>query len=118
MSDVGKVLRKTSKFAAKAIGTGIGFVVGGPVGAAAGYKAGDVAGDAVLGAADKGLGAAGIKAPKAQIPKPPGIPTLDTAAQNQQVTDRIRMRRGVLSTIYGGASNSAPAVATKTLLGS
>ena len=54
-----------------------------------------------------------------QTPKPPGIPTLDTAAQNQQVTDRIRMRRGVLQTIYGGGSNAAaPATATKTLLGS
>ena len=118
MSDVVNVAKKISKPVGKVVGTALGFVVGGPVGAAAGYKIGDEAGKAIGGAASKGIEATGIKVPKAQIPKPPGIQTLDTAAQNQQVTDRIRMRRGVLSTIYGGASNSAPAVATKTLLGS
>lgn len=76
---------------------------------------GDVTGIKIL---EKGA-RAGLNRP-AQTPKPPGIPTLDTAAQNQQVTDRIRMRRGVLKTIYGGGSSNAaaPATATKTLLGS
>ena len=46
-----------------------------------------------------------------------GPPTIDMAAQNQAAVDRIRMRRGVLSNIYGGASNAAPSVGTKSLMG-
>lgn len=44
-------------------------------------------------------------------------PTIDMAAQNQAALDRIRMRRGVLSNIYGGSSGSAPSVGTKSLMG-
>ncbi len=46
-----------------------------------------------------------------------GPPTIDMAAQNQAAVDRIRMRRGVLSNIYGGASNATPSVGTKSLMG-
>ena len=46
-----------------------------------------------------------------------GPPTVDTAAQNRAAIDRIRMRRGVLANIYGGASNSSPSVGTKSLMG-
>jgi hypothetical protein len=51
--------------------------------------------------------------------KPGGPPTPDEAAQNQQVTDRIKRRRGVLANLFGGSSAAgAPNTATKTLLGS
>jgi hypothetical protein len=51
--------------------------------------------------------------------KPEGPPTTDEAAQNQQVTDRIKRRRGVLANLYGGgATSGAPSTAVKTLLGS
>lgn len=94
MSDAWKVLKKGTVKVASAFG--------------------DVTGIDIL---EKGA-RKGLNMPK-QTPKPPGIPTLDTAAQNQQVTDRIRMRRGVLQNLYGGTSSAGtPAVATKTLLGS
>lgn len=49
---------------------------------------------------------------------PPGAPTIDTAAQNQQDLDQIRRRRGALANIFGGDSSSgSPSVGTKTLLG-
>jgi hypothetical protein len=50
--------------------------------------------------------------------KPPGVPTIDDAAVNQQMSDRIRLRRGVLQNIYGGATGGTPSVGTKQLLGS
>lgn len=50
---------------------------------------------------------------------PPGAPTQDTAANAAQAQqDALRKRRGVLSTIYGGGSSSgAPAVSSKSTLG-
>lgn len=48
----------------------------------------------------------------------PTAPTIDEATQNRDEYDRIRRRRGVLATLFGGvASGSAPTVATKQLLG-
>jgi len=49
--------------------------------------------------------------------KPSDVPTLDLAAQQQQETDRIARRRGNTANIYAGALGAAPAVASKTLLG-
>lgn len=119
MSDIGKAAKKISKPLGKVVGASIGLLVGGPVGAAAGYKIGDEAGDVLMGGASKAIKASGVKVPKAQAPRMPGAPTVDTAQQGQQIADRIRMRRGVLQNIYGGGSGgSAPAVATKQLLGS
>lgn len=51
----------------------------------------------------------------------PSAPTGDTAATSaRQNQDFLRQRRGVLSNIFAGANQSAPAptVAQKTLLGS
>jgi hypothetical protein len=47
----------------------------------------------------------------------PAAPTIDTATQSIQDVNRLRRRRGVLSTLFGG-SNSTPVTATKQLLGS
>jgi len=47
-----------------------------------------------------------------------GVPQIDEAARNRQQLDRIKRRRGVLANLYGGQSNSAPAIATPQLLGS
>lgn len=50
-------------------------------------------------------------------PPPPGVPNPNDAAnQAQSLTDQMRMRRGLLANIYGGASTAAP-VAGKTSLG-
>jgi len=79
-------------------------MVGGPAGALAGYKVGS--------------GAANAVAPKSGTKEiMPGIPTIDEAAQNRQVADRIRRRRGVMANIYGGALRSAPSAGTKAVLG-
>lgn len=58
----------------------------------------------------------GLEKPKK--PTIPGVPTIDTAAKNIQESDRIRRRKGVLATVFGGASATAPTTASKTLLGS
>lgn len=54
-------------------------------------------------------------------PGPPGpqpAPTQDTAANAAiQTQDMLRRRKGILGNIYAGASPSAPAVASKTQLG-
>jgi hypothetical protein len=55
---------------------------------------------------------------KPDIPKVPGVPTIDQAKQYQQETDRIRRRRGVFANIFGGSSGSAASVGTRALLGS
>jgi hypothetical protein len=36
-------------------------------------------------------------------PKIPGVPQIDEAAKNRDEFDRIRRRRGVLATVYGGS---------------
>lgn len=57
-----------------------------------------------------------LLAPKAP-PPPPGVPNPNDAANAaQQTTDAMRMRRGMLANIYGGASGAAP-VSGKTQLG-
>lgn len=50
----------------------------------------------------------------------PGPPTVDEAARNTEMLDRVRRRKGVLANIFGGSNPDAasPAVGTKTLLGS
>ncbi len=53
----------------------------------------------------------------AKKPKPASTPTMDDAAQRLAQADRIQRRRGVLATLFGGQSNSAPSVGTKTLTG-
>jgi hypothetical protein len=57
----------------------------------------------------------GLKMP--EMPEMPGVPTIDQAAMNQQVTDRILRRRGVLATMFGGASSGTPSVGKTTLGG-
>lgn len=49
----------------------------------------------------------------------PAAPTLDDAAKNRDELDQIKRRKGVLSTIFGGAEPGAasPTVGTKQLLG-
>lgn len=50
-------------------------------------------------------------------PPPPGVPNPNDAANAAlQATDQLRMRRGLLANIYGGAGGPAP-VAGKTALG-
>jgi hypothetical protein len=50
-------------------------------------------------------------------PPPPGPPNPNDAAnQAQNLTDQMRMRRGLLANIYAGGSNTAP-VSGKTTLG-
>lgn len=57
-----------------------------------------------------------LLAPKAP-PAPPGTPNPNDAANAaQQTTDAMRMRRGMLANIYGGAGSGAP-VTGKTQLG-
>lgn len=59
--------------------------------------------------------------PKPRMPTPESprrAPTLDDASMRQQESDRLRRRRGVLANVFGGGTNAAPTVATKTLLGS
>lgn len=56
----------------------------------------------------------------AAAPMQPAPPTIDDAAKNRDELDQIKRRRGVLSTIFGGASADAasPTIGTKVLLGS
>lgn len=57
-----------------------------------------------------------VKAPTQQ--PTPAPPTIDEAAKRRDEVDRIRKRRGVLSTVFGGHTESAnPTVGVKTLLG-
>lgn len=50
-------------------------------------------------------------------PTPPGVPNPNDAANAaQSTTDAMRMRRGMLANIYGGASAQAP-VSGKVSLG-
>jgi len=96
--------------------------------------AGAAGGTAAVGAGAAGIGAsaagaalaagATVLAAKASAPKPLSIagnapPSIDQAKQAQQDTDRLRLRRGVLSNIYGGGATGGgtPQVASKTLLG-
>jgi len=45
-------------------------------------------------------------------------PTIDQAKQAQQAADRLRLRKGVLANVYGGAgATGAPSVGTAKLLG-
>ncbi len=48
----------------------------------------------------------------------PGVPLLDDAQKRRDVSDRLRKRRGVLATLFGGQANTAPAVGQKLLTGS
>ncbi len=91
MSDAWNFLEKGTKKVAKAFGK--------------------VTGIDTLDKAAQGIGG------KDPVKKPPGPPTIDQAAQNQQITDRIRQRRGELRNIYGGGAGAAPTVGTKTLTG-
>lgn len=61
-------------------------------------------------------GVLGLNMP--DLPEIPGVPTIDQAAQNQQYSDRILRRRGILATIFGGSSSSQPNVGRSTLGGS
>lgn len=50
----------------------------------------------------------------------PAPPTIDTAVKNRDDLDRLRKRRGVLATIFGGSAaqdNAATATGSKTTLG-
>lgn len=61
---------------------------------------------------DLGYDAFGPKTP----PTPPGVPNPNDAANAAQTqNDAMRMRRGMLSNIYAGATNSAPVVGKATL---
>ena len=108
MSDAFKAVKsfgkKAGRLATKVLGTAAGFVVGGPIGAVAGYKVGS--------SLSKKLPGGG-----GDVQETGGVPTVDTAAQNQAALSRIRMRKGVLANIYGGSSNAAPSVGTKSLMG-
>lgn len=54
---------------------------------------------------------------KPDVPKIPGVPTIDDARENRQESDRIRRRRGIFANIFAGA-NAAPAtVGTRSLMG-
>ena len=53
---------------------------------------------------------------KPEIPEVPGVPTIDDAKIQQQESDRIRKRRGVLANVFAGNS-AAPSVGTKSLMG-
>lgn len=67
---------------------------------------------------DKGVAGLLGAGPK-KLPPPINTPTQDTAANAVlQQQDALNRRRGVLGTIFGGSGNqSAPSVATKSLLG-
>lgn len=67
---------------------------------------------------DKGVANLLGAGPK-KIPPIPNTPTQDTAANAVlQQQDALNRRKGVLGTIFGGSgAQSAPSVATKSLLG-
>lgn len=51
-------------------------------------------------------------------PETPGLPTLDAAAKDRDITDRLRRRRGLLANLFGGMQrNTQPTVGLKTLTG-
>lgn len=50
-------------------------------------------------------------------PPPPPAPTIDTAAQTEDLSRKFLRRKGRMATYVSGASATAPAVATKQLLG-
>lgn len=54
--------------------------------------------------------AALFKTPK--IPKPPAVPTRDVAAEQQDITDRMRKRRGSAAAILTGAQGDTAPVPT------
>lgn len=54
---------------------------------------------------------------KPDVPKVPGVPTIDDARMRQQESDRIRRRKGALANIFGGASSAPAVVGTRALLG-
>jgi hypothetical protein len=54
---------------------------------------------------------------KPDVPKIPGVPTIDEAKQYQQETDRIRRRRGVFANVFAGNSGGSASVGTRALLG-
>lgn len=61
-----------------------------------------------------------FKRPKINVPEPPPTPTIDQARQSQDITDRMRRRRGRAASVLTGPQGdpTAPATAAKTLLGS
>jgi hypothetical protein len=49
-------------------------------------------------------------------PAPPGVPNPNDAANLAQANvDSMRMRRGLMANIYGGATNQTPVTGTTTL---
>lgn len=51
-----------------------------------------------------------------ELPDAPRAPTIDDAAQNRDMQDRIRRRRGVLANIFAGnATGSGPSGGNSTL---
>lgn len=65
---------------------------------------------------DKVAGKAfGYKPPVKPVP---GVPTVDQAAANESTANRLRQRRGVLATMFGGTGGGTPSsVGTKSLTG-
>lgn len=62
-------------------------------------------------------GAVGLNFTPKVPPPTPGVPTQNDAANNaQNLTDQMRMRRGLMANIYAGGGGPAP-VAGKTQLG-
>lgn len=62
-------------------------------------------------------GAVGMNFKQKAPPPPPGVPNVNDAANAAlSQTDQMRMRRGLLSNIYAGATNQQP-VAGKVQLG-
>lgn len=95
-------------------------VAGYAASAGASYGTAYAVGAAATAATAYGVGKAGQAA---LAPKTPGLtagatpPTVDQATQQQNQSDRLRLRRGVLANIYGGSATSAPLVGTAKLLG-
>lgn len=62
-------------------------------------------------------GAAGLDFKPKNPPPTPGVPNPNDAANaSQNLTDQMRMRRGLMANIYAGAGGPAP-VSGKTQLG-
>jgi hypothetical protein len=51
------------------------------------------------------------------MPELPAVPTIDQAQLNQQTSDRLLRRRGILANIFGGSVMGGPPVVGKTTLG-
>jgi hypothetical protein len=106
-----KLGKVAGKIAGVAVGAGLGLATGGLGGALVGGALGLKGSKKLISATGGGGDGGDVQMPSA--------PTFDAAAQNQQVADRIKRRRGVLANLYGGkATTSSPLVATKQLLGS